>query len=564
VETSNTLIRYLYDGAQRLDSVVYGDSADADIIQPFVVSRFERYKNGGVESFTDTEGRDYTYINDGLNRVSRIVNESGPDTLNYFFYDKAGRPDSLHRSNDSYSIYNFDKASQLLDLKHILSGTVIDSFHYHYDNAGVRDSLCDLAGSHKFVYDDIYQLIEAYHPMGNPQEGYDYDPLGNRDTSHISSSYTVDANNRLTEDDSCYYSYDNAGNMTWKKWKSFDDTIYFDYKADGQLIKIYDDTLEVNFVYNGIGNRVQKMTIVNDDTTIVKYTYFGANLLYEHDDSDTVTVSYLYGPGMDFILEASRNDSSYLHFTDALGSVTKITNSAGTVVRSVTYDTFGNIISESGVGAPGDQVTYTGREYDREYGYYYYRARYYDPLSGRFISSDPVGFAAEDVNLYRYVKNKPTVYTDPMGLITLEDIGTFAVGFGDGASFGLTRWIRNQSWYGDSYVNYCSGWYTGGQAGGYLASSYVTSAGIIRGIGSLGRAIGPLRNWIRIGRSFSRSGQFPTFGLRWGASTARNYRYVNQIRSPILRNLNQWLRGLRMPLNNWRTADPGHLHFWRL
>jgi len=58
---------------------------------------------------------------------------------------------------------------------------------------------------------------------------------------------------------------------------------------------------------------------------------------------------------------------------------------------------------------------FTGREWDPETGLYYYRARYYDPKIGRFISEDPIGFAA-GTNFYNYVENNPVRYTDPYGL----------------------------------------------------------------------------------------------------------------------------------------------------
>jgi len=64
---------------------------------------------------------------------------------------------------------------------------------------------------------------------------------------------------------------------------------------------------------------------------------------------------------------------------------------------------------------------YTGREWDKELGLYYYRARYYDPKGGRFISKDPIGFAGGDVNLYRYVSNNPVNATDPSGLMSPEE-----------------------------------------------------------------------------------------------------------------------------------------------
>jgi RHS repeat-associated protein len=57
----------------------------------------------------------------------------------------------------------------------------------------------------------------------------------------------------------------------------------------------------------------------------------------------------------------------------------------------------------------------TGREFDKETGLYYYRARYYDPMEGRFITKDPIGFIG-GINLYIYVQNNPVNIIDPLGL----------------------------------------------------------------------------------------------------------------------------------------------------
>ena len=59
---------------------------------------------------------------------------------------------------------------------------------------------------------------------------------------------------------------------------------------------------------------------------------------------------------------------------------------------------------------------YTGQMWDAAAALYYYHARWYDPHTGRFISQDPTGFAAGDPNLYRYVGNSPTIFTDRTGL----------------------------------------------------------------------------------------------------------------------------------------------------
>ncbi|MGH7372517.1 MAG: RHS repeat-associated core domain-containing protein, partial [Candidatus Methylomirabilales bacterium] len=66
---------------------------------------------------------------------------------------------------------------------------------------------------------------------------------------------------------------------------------------------------------------------------------------------------------------------------------------------------------------------FTGREWDRETGLHYYRARYYDPKIGRFVSDDPIGFAGGDANLYAYVWNAPMLFLDPLGLAGNMNLG---------------------------------------------------------------------------------------------------------------------------------------------
>jgi RHS repeat-associated protein len=85
-----------------------------------------------------------------------------------------------------------------------------------------------------------------------------------------------------------------------------------------------------------------------------------------------------------------------------------------TVVYHIRYDSFGKITSETNA-AVDFLFAYTGRERDEETGLYYYRARYYDPAVGRFVSEDPLGLAAGDTNLVRYVGNFSIGSVDPTG-----------------------------------------------------------------------------------------------------------------------------------------------------
>lgn len=97
-------------------------------------------------------------------------------------------------------------------------------------------------------------------------------------------------------------------------------------------------------------------------------------------------------------------------------------NSAGTVVDHVNYNAFGAVAGETNPSV-GDRFKYTGREYDSETGLYNYRARFYMPTLGVFMSEDPLGFCAGDANLRRYVANRPTGATDPSGMQAIADFG---------------------------------------------------------------------------------------------------------------------------------------------
>lgn len=97
------------------------------------------------------------------------------------------------------------------------------------------------------------------------------------------------------------------------------------------------------------------------------------------------------------------------------------------------YDSYGVMSTDSG-SVQADYVSYTAREAERDLGIYYYRARFYDPLTGRFMVRDPLGLSAGDVNLYRYVGNNPVSLRDPFGLWSVTI--AYAWGYGAALTFG--------------------------------------------------------------------------------------------------------------------------------
>jgi len=127
---------------------------------------------------------------------------------------------------------------------------------------------------------------------------------------------------------------------------------------------------------------------------------------------------------------------AYYHH-DGLGSTIALTGENGELLESYRYDAFGavTILSPSTLDprpstAFGNRFLFTGREWLSQVGLYDYRNRVYSAQIGRFLQTDPIRFAAGDVNLYRYVGNRPVNLWDPLGLRWFGggDDGAWSVG----------------------------------------------------------------------------------------------------------------------------------------
>jgi RHS repeat-associated protein len=156
-------------------------------------------------------------------------------------------------------------------------------------------------------------------------------------------------------------------------------------------------------------------------------------VIAEYDGSGTLLRKYIYGPGVDepiCMIDVATESRYYYHY-DGLGSVVALSNNSGTIVEAYRYDVFGTPTIYTDAGADGlwrtsDDTTvaasaignpylFTGRDYESQTGLYYYRARFYNPAIGRFLQTDPIGYA-DGINWYAYCGNNPINFIDPWGL----------------------------------------------------------------------------------------------------------------------------------------------------
>jgi RHS repeat-associated protein len=201
----------------------------------------------------------------------------------------------------------------------------------------------------------------------------------------------------------------------------------FTYDSQNELVGMSSGTTSVAFIYDAFGNRVGKSV----NGVITRYLVDDLNLtgypqvMEELNGSGVVTRTYTYGLqriSEEQVISGAWTPSFYGY--DGGGNVRQLTNSGGTVTDSYEYDAYGNSWTVSGT-TPNNYL-YRGEQYDPDLGLYYLRARYYNPLTGRFMSRDPEDGKQIDprtLHKYLYAGGDPVNFLDPRGRDSILEVG---------------------------------------------------------------------------------------------------------------------------------------------
>jgi len=438
-------VTYAYDGADRLVNTTQNGRTLAygyDI-------------PGRTVTNTYPGGRSIIQRMDYRGRKLEIDDGVLPPIVQYI-YDFGNRILTRVYRNGTTSGYTYDNLNRVVSLEHSNVTSRIAGFGYAYDNEGhklYQENQYNAGDSECYGYDAIYRLTdyEVGSLFGSCVTGvvtetqYGLDPVGNwtnKTTDAVTETRTHNAVNELTMIDLTNLTYDANGNL-------LDDAVYtYTYDEENrltQVTRLSDSAVVGQYQYDAMGRRVQKVADPNGSPTTTRYFYDNFRILEDQDGVGTTLATYVYGNYIDEVLTMGRAGQTYYYYQNSLWSPAAVVDSTGTnIVERYTYDAYGAPTVTDGSGLTvstnswgtahssiGNPYLYTGRQLDEEGGLYFYRARYYDTVKGRFLQRDPLGYV-DGMNLYEYVKDSPVNGTDPDGksVSCLQISGEVTVGGG--------------------------------------------------------------------------------------------------------------------------------------
>ena len=422
--------RYTYDYA---GNITGAEDANGGIVTYRYNSLGQVYEitdqEGNTESFyCDKEGRRETHIDRNGNVERTLYNMD--NRLSYQrAEDKKGRnpvvsqylyyPDgSLKEASGGGITYRYEYTENGLLKSKESSGKIL--LDYGYDKNRSLSSLTDVTGKTiRYVYDAMDRLKRVEDgTQGTALAGYEYTDSGKvralEYRNGVRSEYRYGADGMP----SGLVTVTSTGEVV----------LNYDYAYDGNCTKKSGERFQNEYIYD----RMNRLGGIRSGAGVWKNRYDGESLRYETEENDKVTrfvfdrgelasegsgscgIQYVHG-GDRVLCSERENMGMEYHIRDEAGSTLFILDRERNIRKSYHYDVFGRVLEER--GDIENRLTYTGQMYDGETGQYYLRARFYNPVTGRFLQEDV--YRGDGLNLYAYCANNPVKYYDPSGYMSL-------------------------------------------------------------------------------------------------------------------------------------------------
>ena len=398
----------------------------------------------------------YAYAADGK---TDSLNINGTSLLNQIKYQADGQIGQWKWGNTRVATRSFDIDGRLIAFSKVGSTATIA-----YDNADRIISMADSSSpsrTQSFAYDNNDALTN--YTTNATTQSYQYDEDGNRTAQGnggaIANYAYASGSNRLlklTGSQKATLQYDATGNIVT------DGTNRYAYDTLGRLVQVSNAAGSTRYLFDPLGQRVAKLSGSGKDgedygrnnedgkrdgnedskTATTYFTYDTAgHLIGEYNRQRSQSTEYVWlGNAPVAVLNKNGNAPTKLYYvhTDHLGTPRQVTNSAtNAVVWKWFGEPFGTSVPDEDPGHTGKKFTlnlrYAGQYYDKESSLFHNGFRDYNPKTGRYVQSDPIGLNG-GLNTYTYVGGNPLSFTDPTGecpwcvALVLTQIGVTATG----------------------------------------------------------------------------------------------------------------------------------------
>lgn len=419
--------RFAYDTLNQLIRESYDDNTT-------VTRAYD--SSGRLTQVADSVSGQFTFTYDP---AGRVINDSTPFGTIRYSYDSADQVLTRNVGGQAAVTYSYDPAGNLLQASSPQAAVT-----YLYDFMNRPITLTRSNGTRTdIVYDEVGRVVSLTHSAGTAilnSQSYEYDATGKRSSYRTNIAQPLitqsavnqyDAGNRLLRRGSTAYSYDNNGNRISEITAAGRTNYQWDARNRLHAIEMPNGQL-TTFLYDFAGNLISQQSKSSAGSLTRNFLLDDLTNVVQEDDTVGNQLSVLTGRGIDQHLAViASSGQAQFALPDSIGSIIGHTDANAQLNGQAFYEPYGQT-TVLGTEFP---FQFTGRSRVKD-SLYYYRARFYDPSSDRFISEDPGGIGVGGVNLFRYVENDPVNLTDPSGRIPdlglivrsiLRSIGTAAM-----------------------------------------------------------------------------------------------------------------------------------------